>query len=129
MVLKGTIVSFVIFTCISSGLFLRFLLLFVLSASEPLIALLNKGLLESKTFGESDDGVLGLTDDKDVFFTGSEGSSQRVLDVSDIVGTGVALNVLEDTDTTNIVSTLNEDGGTIVEFNDTIDFISLEVQL
>ena len=39
-----------------------------------------------------------------------------VLDVDDLVGTGVVLNVHENTNTTNIVSSLDEDLGSILEF-------------
>lgn len=52
-----------------------------------------------------------------------------VLDVRDVVRTGVGLDVLEDTDTTDIVSTGDEDGGTVVEFEDSINFVGDEVQL
>jgi hypothetical protein len=41
----------------------------------------------------------------------------------------VVLDVLEDTDTTNVVSTNNKDGGTIVELDNAIDFTSGKVEL
>ena len=49
--------------------------------------------------------------------------------MSDLVGTGVVLNVLEDTNTADVVSTSNEDGGAVVEFDDSVDFTSLKVKL
>jgi len=55
--------------------------------------------------------------------------TNAVLDVGDVVRTGVGLDVLEDTDTANIVSTGDEDGGTVVEFEDSINFVGDEVQL
>ena len=55
--------------------------------------------------------------------------TNAVLDVGDVVRTGVGLDVLEDTDTANVVSTGDEDGGTVVEFEDSINFVGDEVQL
>lgn len=37
--------------------------------------------------------------------------------------------MLEDTDTTDVVSASYKDGGTVVEFDDSVDFTSLEVKL
>jgi len=52
-----------------------------------------------------------------------------VLDVGDLVGTGVVLDVLEDTNTTDVVTTDDEDGGTVVELDNTVDLTSLKVEL
>jgi hypothetical protein len=52
-----------------------------------------------------------------------------VFDVSDFVGTGVVFDVLENTDTTDIVSTGSEDGGTVIEFDDSVNLTSLKVKL
>ena len=52
-----------------------------------------------------------------------------VLDVGDLVGTGVVLDVLEDTNTTDVVTTDDEDGGAVVELDNTIDLTSLKVEL
>ena len=60
---------------------------------------------------------------------GGEAVAAGVFDVSDLVGTGVVLNVLEDTNTADVVSTSNEDGGAVVEFDDSVDFTSLKVKL
>lgn len=49
--------------------------------------------------------------------------------MSDLVGTGVVLNVLEDTNTADVVSASNKDGGAVVEFDDSVDFTSLKVKL
>ena len=49
--------------------------------------------------------------------------------MSDLVGTGVVLDVLEDTNTANVVSASNEDSGAVVEFDDSVDFTSLKVKL
>ena len=93
------------------------------------ITLLNEGELETLTLGERDEGLLALTDDHNVAQTGSEGVTAGVTDVSDVVGTGVSLDVGEDTDTTNVVTTVGHDGGTVLEFDETVDLTSLQVQL
>ena len=52
-----------------------------------------------------------------------------VLDVGDLVGTGVVLDVLEDTNTTDVVTTDDEDGGAVVELDNTVELTSLKVEL
>jgi len=49
--------------------------------------------------------------------------------VSNLVGTWVMLDVLEDTDTTNVISSSDEDRAAVLELYNTIDFSRLEVQL
>jgi hypothetical protein len=41
----------------------------------------------------------------------------------------VVFDVLEDTNTTDVVTTNNEDGGTVVELDNTVDFTSDKVEL
>jgi len=52
-----------------------------------------------------------------------------VLDVSDLVRTRVVLDVLEDTNTTDVVTTDDEDGGAIVKLDNTVNLTSLKVEL
>ena len=52
-----------------------------------------------------------------------------ILDVSDIEAAGVLLNVLEDTDTTDVVSAGYKDECTVVKLNDSIDLTSLKIKL
>ena len=91
------------------------------------VSLLDEGEFLTVTLGELDQGLLALTDGEDVAETGGELFALRVLDVDDLVGTGVVLNMHEGTNTTNIVSSGNEDSGSIFEFNNAIDFASLKV--
>lgn len=49
--------------------------------------------------------------------------------MSDLVGTGVVFDMLEDTNTADVVSASNEDSGAVVEFDDSVDFTSLKVKL
>lgn len=73
--------------------------------------------------------LLALSDNENVGETGSEVVVVGILDVDDLVRTWVVFNVHEGTDTTNIVSTLDKDSGTVSEFDDFVDFASLKVQL
>jgi len=52
-----------------------------------------------------------------------------VLDVDDVVGTLVTLDVLEDTDATDIVSALNVNVSAVLEFDHLIDVSGLQVNL
>lgn len=78
--------------------------LFLCLAAKALFAFLNQGLLDTLALGESNTWVLAFTNDENVVLARSEGVSLGVLDVGDVVGTSVALNVLEDTNTADIVS-------------------------
>ena len=93
------------------------------------VPLLDERKLLTVTLGELDQGLLALTNGEDVAETGGEIIALRVLDVDDLIGTGVVLNMHESTDTTNIVSSGNEDNSSIFEFNNAIDFASLKVIL
>jgi hypothetical protein len=52
-----------------------------------------------------------------------------VFDVGDFVRTGVVFDVLEDTDTTDVVSAGSEDEGAVIEFDDSVNLTSLKVKL
>lgn len=52
-----------------------------------------------------------------------------VLDVDDLVGTGVVLDVHKHTNTTLIVSALDKDLGSVLELDNSVDFTSLKVKL
>lgn len=52
-----------------------------------------------------------------------------ILDVYDFVGTWVVLNVHQLSDTTNVISSLDEDSSSIFEFNDFLNLASLKVKL
>ena len=52
-----------------------------------------------------------------------------VLDVSNVEGAGVALDVLENTDSTDVVTTDNEDLGTVLVSDEALNFTGLEVNL
>lgn len=92
-------------------------------------SLLDEGKSDTLSLGQGDEGLLALPDHENVTETGSEGVASGILDVGNLVGTGMVLDVLEDTNTTDIVSALYEDGGTVLELDDAVDLTSLKVQL
>ena len=93
------------------------------------VSLSDEGKLDTVTLGELDQGLLALTDDEAVGETSGEGGAVGVLDVDDLVGTGVVLDVHEGANTTDIVTGSEVAGGSVFEFNNTVDLTSLKVQL
>jgi len=96
---------------------------------DLVVSLLNKGLSDTLKLWKSNDGLLVLSDDENVGETSGEGVASGILDVDDLVGTWMVLNVHEGTNTTDIVSTLDEDGASVLALDDSVDFAGLEVQL
>ena len=78
---------------------------------------------------KSDKWFLSLSDDENVGKTSSEGVTREILDVHNLIGTWVVLNMHKDTDTTNIVSSSDEDLGTILEFHNSVNLSSSQVIL
>ena len=78
---------------------------------------------------KGDKWLLALSNDENVAETSGEGVTLSILDVDNLIGTWVVLNVHEDTNTTDIVSSLDENLGSILEFNNSINFTSLKVKL
>lgn len=76
-----------------------------------------------------DDWLFTVTNNENVGKTSGEAVTVGVLDVGDFVGTWVVFDVLEDTNTTDVVTASSEDGGAVVEFDDTFDFTGLKVKL
>ena len=101
----------------------------VLHSSDFGVPLGNERELDTITLGELDLRLLTLTNGENVAETSGESLAIDVLDVDNLVGTGVVLDVHEDASTTNIVSSGNEDRSSIFEFNHTIDLSSLKVKL
>ena len=93
------------------------------------VSLLDEGLSETLTLWKSDESLLSFSNAEDVRETGGEGVSISVLDVDDLVGTWVVLDVHELANTTNVVSSHDEDVGTVLKLDDFVDFASLEVEL
>jgi hypothetical protein len=81
-----------------------FFFFFFNMARESCVSFFDESQLDSLLFGEGNNGVLSFSDGEDVLKTGSETVTTGVLDVGNFVRTGVVFNVLEDTDSTDIVS-------------------------
>ena len=52
-----------------------------------------------------------------------------ILNVSDIKAAGVLFDVLEDTDSSNVVTTNSQNLGTVLILDEALDFSSLKIQL
>lgn len=78
---------------------------------------------------KGDKWLLALSNDENVAETSGEGVTLSILDVDNLIGTWMVLNVHEDTNTTDIVTSLDENLGSILEFNNSINFTSLKVKL
>ena len=90
-------------------------------------SLLDEGASLSSKLWKSDKRLLSLSNDENVRKTGGEGVSSEILDMDDLVGTWVVLNVHEGTNTTDIVSSSEEDLGAILEFDNSVNLASAEV--
>ncbi len=76
---------------------------------DTLVAFLNKAESDTLASGEGDHCVFAGTDGEDVRKTGGEGVAGRVLNVGDLVRSGVVLDVLKNSNTTDVVTTSAED--------------------
>lgn len=72
---------------------------------------------------------LTITNDDNVTESGGEVVSLGVLDMDDIEGTLMLLDGGDDTNSTNVVSTGKDNGGTNLELDNTGDGLALEVEL
>lgn len=72
---------------------------------ESFISFFLEGQLDTIAWEESDDWFLSFSNDEDVTNSSGEGVSLGVLNVGNIKATWVLFNVLEDTNSTDVVST------------------------
>lgn len=61
--------------------------------------------LDTLAWEQTDDGFLSFSNDEDVADSSGEGMTVGVLDVGNIEAAWVSFNVLEDTNSTNVVTT------------------------
>jgi hypothetical protein len=108
--------------------FFVFFFLFDFTA-HALVSLFDESVGNSLLLGEADHGVLAFSDAEDVVKSGGEKVTSGVLDVSNLVWTGVVFDVLEDTDSADIVSSLNENRRAVFVFDATVNITSLKVEL
>lgn len=98
-------------------------------ASITRVAFLNERETDTLLGRERDDGFFSSTNAENVGETGSEGVATGILDVSNLVGTGMVLDVLEHTDATNIVTASGENAGAVFELDNRVNFVGLKVEL
>ena len=91
--------------------------------------LVDESELETLTLGEGNDGFLSFSNGEHIAETGGETLACLVSNGGDFVGTGVVVDVLEHTDSTDIVSSVNDHVGAVLEFDDSIDFSGFKVEL
>jgi hypothetical protein len=109
---------------------LGFLLIFGFGLSaESLVTLFDESLGESGLEGKGNNGLGTLSNDNTVILSGAERVVVGVLNVGNVVRTVVDFDVLEDTDATDIVSSSDEDTGTVLELEAGIDVTGGEVEL
>ena len=97
--------------------------------TESGITLLDKRKLDTLALRKRDGWSLTITNNEDVRDSGGERVTLGVLDVGNVIGTLVLLDGLEDTNSTNVVSSGQHDSGTVGELDDGADLTSGEVDL
>jgi hypothetical protein len=93
------------------------------------LSLFFESELDSPGGEEGDVGFLALSNDETVGSSGGESLSVWVLDVADVERTGVLFNVLDDTDSTDVVTSDGDNLGSVLVLDDSFDFIGLKVEL
>jgi len=109
---EATRESFVVFVTAKSG-----------------FSLLGKGELDTFSFRQADSWGLAISDDEDVANSGREGVTLGVLDVSDIVSTKMSLDGLENTDSSNVVSSGEGNSASVHELDNAVNLVGGEVEL
>jgi hypothetical protein len=97
--------------------------------SHASLGLLNKRETNTLLLGEGDNSILLSTNAENVAETGSEDVTLGISDVGDLVGTGMVLDVLKDTDTTNVITTGTENLGVVLKLDNAVDLVGLQIEL
>lgn len=113
--------------CSSIFIFIFFINFFFLTTS--LISFLEE--VESDTFSlwNADCRLFAITNDHDVLETSGENVTISISDVGNFVRTWMLLKRLEGTNSTNVVSTCQENKGTVYKFDNRLDFVGDQVYL
>jgi hypothetical protein len=106
-----------------------FILILLFLVDEFGLSLFNEGELNTVALRQGDSWALTITNDEDITDTGGEGVTVRVLDMSNIEGTWMLLDRLQDTNSTNVVSAGEINSGTVDVFNHTGDLFVSQVYL
>ena len=97
--------------------------------SELGISLFEEGESDSLSLGKRNGGGLSITNNLDVGNSGGEGVSLGVLDMNNIVRTGMLLDRHENSNSSNVVSSGDHNSGSLVELDDSRNLLGLEVVL
>lgn len=117
-------ISFIIIIITISFNFFIIIILFLFG-----ILLLKESKSQTITLWKRDCWGLSISNDENVAKTGGEGVSVGILNVSNIEGTWMLFYGLENTDSTNIVSTDKINSSTVDTFDHGLDFTVLKVYL
>lgn len=98
-------------------------------SGNSVVSLLNEGKFHSFALWKGDDGFLGSSDHEDVLESSGERLSSGVDDVGDGVRTWGLLNVLKGSDSTNVVTSGQNDLGALFGLDNSVDFTGLKVKL
>lgn len=93
------------------------------------VSLFKKSELDASCGEEGDNGLLSFSDDEDVVSSGGECVTSGVLYVGDVEAAGVLFNVLEDTYSTDVVTTNNQNLSSVFVLDESLNFSSLKIQL
>jgi hypothetical protein len=118
-----------IFYFLSLSLFLSVLVKSDESVGELSLSLFKNRFLDTISSGKFNPRFFALTNDNNVTKSGSEGVSLGILDMDDIKRTLVLLNVLDDSDSSNVVSVLDEADITRFEMSESLNFSSCNIVL
>jgi len=112
-----------------SSVFVFIVVMLDTAARSLLLGLLNERKSDTLALGERDHVLLADTHAENVGKTGGEGVATSVLNVGNLIGTGMVLDVLQDTDATDVVTTSAENGGAILKLDNGFDGTGLQVEL
>jgi hypothetical protein len=97
--------------------------------TESDVSLLNEGESDTFSLWNGDSWGLAVTNNNDVLESGGEMSSLGVLDMSDFIGSWMLLDGLEVSNSADVVSSDEHNGGSWLELNDTADGFGTEIVL
>lgn len=98
-------------------------------ARSASLGLFKKSETNTLLLGEGNNSFLLSANAENVRETGSENVTLNILDVGDLVGTGMVLDVLEDTSTTNVITTSDEDLGVVLKLDNAVNSVGLQIEL
>lgn len=96
---------------------------------ESLVSLFNERELNTSLRKETDDGLLAFSNNEGVVDSGGEVVAIGVLDVGNVEAAWMLFNVLENTDSTDVVTTDDQNLSAVFKLNQALNFSSLKIQL